>query len=108
MNIQQLEADLNARIMGLEDEESKLRRELECLRRLPVIAAEWQFDLAAALGGQKATSQDHPLETSCKEPERLQTAHPDPFDILRKKLTDKSDSKADPVFNSRTLLGAKA
>lgn len=98
MNIQQLEADLNARIMGLEDEESKLRRELECLRRLPLIAAEWEFDLAAALRGQQNAFQEPPQRQASE----------DPFDSLRRKLAQNPEVKRQSVFNSRTLLAANA
>ena len=98
MNIQQLEADLSARIMGLEDEETKLRRELKCLRRLPLIAAEWDFDLAAALQGQ-----DEPSVNESAQPE----ISGDSFDSLRRKLTQNPKTKQ-PVFSSRTLLAANA
>jgi hypothetical protein len=44
LNLQELEAKLTARIMGLADEESRLREILESLRQIPVIAAEWQVN----------------------------------------------------------------
>ena len=98
MNIQQLEADLSARIMGLEDEESKLRRELECLRRLPLIAAEWEFDLDAAVQGREETIQEPP-QSQIRE---------DPFDLLRRKLAQNPDAKRQSGFSSRTLLARSA
>lgn len=97
MNIQQLEADLSARIVGLQDEETKLRRELECLRRLPLIAAEWEFNLAAALRGRNEPSFSESVPPEISE---------DPFDSLRGKLKRDSNTRKASAFNSRRLLAA--
>jgi hypothetical protein len=42
MNVKDIEASMEARIKGLEEEESRLREWLACLRKTDEIAAQWQ------------------------------------------------------------------
>jgi hypothetical protein len=46
MRVNEVEQKLTARITGLEDEETRMQEWLDCLRRVQVIASQWQSDSA--------------------------------------------------------------
>ena len=119
MNVSELEAQLSSRIMGLEDEELKLREELECLRRLPLIAAEWNVDLSAfrtalveAHFDQTGADRQAPAAESAEA--RVVNRSENALDHLRRRLMTKRGGKSKagnrkkPAFNSRILSEARA
>jgi hypothetical protein len=117
MNVQEVEARMVARINSLEEEETRLKEGLDCLRKLDGIAAEWNIDLTQKMNKEAVSTQVE--EREVQEPPALvpaeslgaeQEARPaeDLLDQLRRKLVGKSEHRSKPVFNSRLLFGANA
>lgn len=90
MNLQELEARLNARIMSLAEEECRMREMLESLRQIPVIAAEWQ-------------AHDRESVTDSNEELAAGNRSDDILDTLRRRLASKAGEKSRPSFSSRIL-----
>ena len=129
MNVQEVEARMVARITGLEEEESRMQEWLDCLRRVPEIAAQWQmkpekeiletetlssepveeFDRSALRSEEELVEERTalPYEETGARQERPHLEE-DLFDALRTKLSRGSATKSEPAFGSGSLSIAGA
>jgi hypothetical protein len=124
MKVQEVEARIEAQIMNLEDEESRLQEWLDCLRKLDGIAAEWNVDLREKRETEEASmrveegevvSQGEAVaEAAVTVSDESLRAEPqermakDPIEQLRRKLVGEPEEKSKPVFRSGLLFGANA
>ena len=123
MNFREMERRITARISGLEAEETRLQEALICLRRLPLIAAEWKVDLSSGsmicrdpviaaeeILHSEIGEQGKPSAELFKERITLETKErvaEDPLDRLRQRLNRKPERTSKPVFTSRILSEAR-
>jgi DNA repair ATPase RecN len=106
MNVQEVQARMEAQLTGLEEQESRLQEWLECLRRLEGIAAEWSSEPMEKVFAETQQLVEEPVKM-LQEEARSKTAE-DPFDQLRRRLNGKPGSKSTPVFSSGILFRARA